>query len=415
MAIDEALIGTLSLDRGWVGSLKGNYIDAKQLSVTDGNGKRTLDIDSFGNVNLDVNTLNIKSKSVATNETVTSIEQNLNSQLNTVSSKVSKIEDDYVTNTEYTQTNEEFNYKLNQSGYNELENSAFQFGDWGIPSQNGLASTDFKVVDNKATKSGKSYHLWATQVGGAAGLARVTKEFDVNMPKGDYTFSFYASKVSGDYLVTLKVFDNNSNYNIKVYEEFNSSRDKVLYFKIDDNCTCVQIELFVNGHNNSDEECFNIDFADFMIRKGYGVVWTPNPNEIFTRNIKIDQQGLWAEHSKKDTKTLINENGMTWFGSGMYREYHHLGYVGNATWKINSNRGYVYYDFMLPPEFKGLDNVYITTSIKEITTYSDIFLKGWDVFSHNWDKEGNKFQVALNVSTNLDTELDIGVSITAMG
>lgn len=53
MAIGEALIGTLSLDRGWIGTLKGNYIDARQLSVTDGNGKRTLDIDSFGNVNLD--------------------------------------------------------------------------------------------------------------------------------------------------------------------------------------------------------------------------------------------------------------------------------------------------------------------------------------------------------------------------
>lgn len=53
MAISEALIGTLSLDRGWIGTLKGNYIDAKQLSVTDGNGKRTLDIDSFGNINLD--------------------------------------------------------------------------------------------------------------------------------------------------------------------------------------------------------------------------------------------------------------------------------------------------------------------------------------------------------------------------
>lgn len=53
MAISEALIGTLSLDRGWIGTLKGNYIDARQLSVTDGNGKRTLDIDSFGNVILD--------------------------------------------------------------------------------------------------------------------------------------------------------------------------------------------------------------------------------------------------------------------------------------------------------------------------------------------------------------------------
>ena len=69
-AIGEALIGTLSLDRGWVGTLKGNYIDAKQLSVTDGNGKRTLYIDSFGNVSLDVTELKISSKNVATSEEV---------------------------------------------------------------------------------------------------------------------------------------------------------------------------------------------------------------------------------------------------------------------------------------------------------------------------------------------------------
>ena len=63
-SIGDALIGTLSLDRGWVGQLHGNWIDAKQLSVTDGNGKRTLDIDSYGNVNLDVNELKISSKGI---------------------------------------------------------------------------------------------------------------------------------------------------------------------------------------------------------------------------------------------------------------------------------------------------------------------------------------------------------------
>lgn len=51
-AIADALIGELNLGRGWFGQLRGNYIDAKQLSVTNGNGKRTLDIDSFGDVTL---------------------------------------------------------------------------------------------------------------------------------------------------------------------------------------------------------------------------------------------------------------------------------------------------------------------------------------------------------------------------
>ena len=72
MAISDALIGTLSLDRGWVGQLHGNWIDARQLSVTDGNGVRTLDIDSFGNVNLNVASLKIYSDSVITNENLNS-------------------------------------------------------------------------------------------------------------------------------------------------------------------------------------------------------------------------------------------------------------------------------------------------------------------------------------------------------
>ena len=59
MAINDALIGTLNLGRGWFGELKGNYIDAKNLSVTDGNGKRTLDIDDFGNVNIDATSISL--------------------------------------------------------------------------------------------------------------------------------------------------------------------------------------------------------------------------------------------------------------------------------------------------------------------------------------------------------------------
>ena len=69
MAINEALIGTLSLDRGWIGRLNANLLDVKgNFSVTDGNGKRTLDIDSFGNVNLDVATLRVSAKTVASEE-----------------------------------------------------------------------------------------------------------------------------------------------------------------------------------------------------------------------------------------------------------------------------------------------------------------------------------------------------------
>ena len=67
MAINEALIGSLSLDRGWIGKLNANLLDVKgNFSVTDGNGKRTLDIDSFGNINIDASSLKINSSDVGT-------------------------------------------------------------------------------------------------------------------------------------------------------------------------------------------------------------------------------------------------------------------------------------------------------------------------------------------------------------
>lgn len=65
MAIGEALIGELSLDRGWVGKLNANYLDVKgNFSVTDGNGKRTFDIDSFGNINADFASLSFRSEGI---------------------------------------------------------------------------------------------------------------------------------------------------------------------------------------------------------------------------------------------------------------------------------------------------------------------------------------------------------------
>ncbi|WP_297637249.1 phage tail spike protein [uncultured Clostridium sp.] len=52
VAIGRAVIGALTADYMEAGILKGHWIDARNLSVTDGNGKRTLDIDTFGNVTL---------------------------------------------------------------------------------------------------------------------------------------------------------------------------------------------------------------------------------------------------------------------------------------------------------------------------------------------------------------------------
>lgn len=92
-AIGDALIGELNLGRGWYGELRGNYIDAKQMSVTDGNGKRTLDIDSFGNVNLDVTSLKIRSENVSTStETSQTIKNEIDKLKNEVNEQITDVE-----------------------------------------------------------------------------------------------------------------------------------------------------------------------------------------------------------------------------------------------------------------------------------------------------------------------------------
>lgn len=95
-AIKDALIEELRLDRGWIGTLRGHYIDARELSVTDGNGKRTLNIDSFGRVSMDVTQLQISSQDVHTiiNGSVDNAKNELKQEISDVQTSVDNIEKD---------------------------------------------------------------------------------------------------------------------------------------------------------------------------------------------------------------------------------------------------------------------------------------------------------------------------------
>lgn len=72
MAIGRAVAQSLSADYMEAGIIKGNWIDMRHLTLTDGNGKRVVDIDDFGRAYLDVHELKIQSKNVAQTEWVQS-------------------------------------------------------------------------------------------------------------------------------------------------------------------------------------------------------------------------------------------------------------------------------------------------------------------------------------------------------
>lgn len=69
-SIGSALIGSLNADVINSGKIKAQHIEMKGVSVTDGNGTKTLDINSAGQVSMNVSSLKINSKAVATEEAV---------------------------------------------------------------------------------------------------------------------------------------------------------------------------------------------------------------------------------------------------------------------------------------------------------------------------------------------------------
>ena len=149
--IGNALIGNLSADKINTGTLKGNYIDARNLSVTDGNGKRTLDIDSFGNVSLDVTNFKIANKKVYTSEEAdNAIVEAVKSEFEILDTKISSkvSEDDFGTLVEQNA------YAVKIAWNNNSKYVQFESG--GLAIYNGSISSSQK----RAFFDEKGMHFW---------------------------------------------------------------------------------------------------------------------------------------------------------------------------------------------------------------------------------------------------------------
>ncbi len=68
-AIESALIGSLNADVINAGKLKGTYIDARNLTVTDGNGDTTLSVSSDGEISIKEGLIQLNQDGIAVNHT----------------------------------------------------------------------------------------------------------------------------------------------------------------------------------------------------------------------------------------------------------------------------------------------------------------------------------------------------------
>ena len=303
--IGNALIGNLSADKINTGTLRGNYIDARQLSVTDGNGKRTLDIDSFGNVSLDVSDLKIKNEAVST------------------SSQLQQLEDKFI-------------YTFNKSGNgNMICNSKW------LNSINAWEKYQFAGTSNISYALGKGYVNFQvygndnTEGGYRTDFIKVISGNDYNI---SFDYAFYRSSIS---FVEIQYFANNQSeipfYKWKTDLVINREHSLELPFTADDRCNYIKI--FFSGKN--DKSSTDYPYADcaifnlIMVEGKQKVPWTPHNNEIYTNDTIIDGEGISVVH-KDGSKTQITSKDMGVYSSnGNKKTGFYKGSMMNYNWNEN--------------------------------------------------------------------------------
>ena len=399
-AIGDALIGELNLGRGWVGELKGNYIDAKQLSVTDGNGKRTLDIDSFGNVNLDVTSLKINSNSVATNNDIdnalskhptttemnSAIQQTAASITNTVSQTYytkSEIEDKkYTTSSELKQTVDEFEFKFhNQNSPNLVLNGGFE------KDEIYTKSAPF-VLDSIY---GGSYG-YPVSIDGGKFLRLYTDGGDSYFEKGCaipvtpqqiYTVSYYyCSTTTAQGSNYLWINGNSIKLNIEYVGDrgWHRAVHKIILGSNVSGIDAIRLGVVAT------EACWVL-FDNLQIELGDCVTdFKPHKTEFNTGITFIDSEGVGVKHSDGTYTKMTSSGFVRKIGSSDHL-YHYLSYVGKVQ-KLDMAP----LKIQLPSEFKN-KTFRVILSLEEIANPAGYMVQSIHLVADNYDYANATFEI----------------------
>lgn len=264
MAINDALIGTLNLDRGWVGQLKGNWIDAKNLSVTDGNGKRTLDVDSFGNISM-----------MPTNFKLL----------------VNGKEENIPTQSQMEQTAKDIVYKFEQGGADNIVLNS----NW----EGGMSSWNYHYTPTIRFENGHLNPAYGKMI-------RIQGDYNhglwqkIKTIVGEvYTVSFYAEAhelVPTTTKIGIEEFHMVDIYSTPAFQRYTFTFTATL---------SEHTLVVYSGQDNADFYVGRVMVTEGDVIQGY----RKNSNEIHSNSVKFDINGMEIDSENANTKNRIDHDG----------------------------------------------------------------------------------------------------------
>ncbi|WP_250675556.1 phage tail spike protein [Paraclostridium ghonii] len=376
MAIGKAVAQSITADYMKAGIIKGNWIDAKHLSVTDGNGKRTLDIDSFGRITL-----------MPTNFKMI----------------VDDKEEDVITQTSFEATKKDFTFKFQNTGSeNLIKNSWFKSSSSHWSFEHWMCGDNSPERSDIGVTTGNMNDGWVPlgqQVGriiNYGGNNQVNKHWHgfgqyVNVePNTNYTLSFYGAQHRiNEVVIEIKKADSKKHIPIggsmtldaskikgSVQQGSSFENDFTLIkhtFQVPADCYQIQILIWSAGRPASNASYLWI--GRVQLEKGLEATSRRlNSNEIYNDITTVDGEGIKVTHSNGDYTRMSSQGLKRHRSNGEEKgDYHYLTqYIGFTTTGNTEDLNWI----QLKDDFKG----------KRFTAYSvmsDTWQDSWD-WGHPW-------------------------------
>lgn len=349
IAIGHAVAQSITADYMEAGIFKGHWIDARNLSVTDGNGKRTLDIDSFGRLSMMPTVFKLL---------------------------VNGEEQDVITESRFEVTRDEILFQVGNSSIpNLLPNGKPTVGNpagwyasdgaWIYTA--GLAPSDSIGV---AMTEGREGYAWTEFVPVKPNTtytvsAKILAEGNT---KGGDVFVIGSQTTAGEYAQIVEFVNAGPNQEKQGYRTFVTGRD-IRY---------IRLRIDNNGYNGAQPQGgFVVWMKEFMVLEGaYNTPnYRPSANQILNNVVRVNNEGMEIIHGNNSRAKFTHE------------AIDFLNSQGRRTLRVKDG-GLNFYTFGDPAEMVG----FIKSSYRANTSWNGVSLSTY----------GHGDYIAIGTSSSMD-------------